>query len=279
MNEIINAMTIDVEDYFQVSNFEHIVKKEDWDKYECRVVNNTRKILDILSENNTKATFFILGWIAEHFPELVKEIDAKGHETASHGYWHRLVYDMSKDEFRKDLTQSMRLLENIIGKKVIGYRAPSCSITEDSLWAIDVLKENGIRYDASIFPVHHTRYGIPNASRFMNKRQKDGMVEFPFSTIKLFGNNIPVAGGGYFRLYPYLFNKWAINKINKANSSAMVYIHPWEIDPGQPRMDIGLMYGFRHYVNLKQNENKLKKLIKDFRFDTVANILRTDNLI
>lgn len=276
---MLNALTIDVEDYFQVSNFEHFVRKDEWDNYGCRVIDNTRRMLKILSENDTRATFFVLGWVASRFPEVVREIDLKGHEIASHGYWHRLVYNMTKDEFRKDLSRSIRAIESVTGKKVLGYRAPSCSITRDSLWAIDILKENGIKYDSSVFPIHHDRCGIPNAARHIHKWQGSSMIEFPFSTVRFFGNNIPVAGGGYFRLYPYQFTKWAIRKINRSNLPAMVYIHPWEIDPGQPRMNIGMMYGFRHYVNLEQNEDKIRTLIKDFKFTTISDILTSNGLM
>lgn len=276
---MINALTIDVEDYFQVSNFEHIVKKDDWGKYECRVVNNGRRILKILSENDIKATFFVLGWVADRFPEFINEIDSKGHEIASHGYWHRLVYDMTRDEFKNDLIRSTQALEKITGKKVLGYRAPSCSITKDSLWAIDILKECGIKYDSSVFPIYHDRCGIPSASRAIYKWHNSGMPEFPFSTIKLLKNNIPVAGGGYFRLYPYWITKWAINKINRSDCPAMVYIHPWEIDYGQPRMGVGGTLAFRHYVNLKQNEGKIRQLLKDFKFGTVRDVLKNNGLL
>lgn len=268
-----NILTIDVEDYFQVSNFEHLVKKEDWDRHESRVVNNTRKILDILDETDTKATFFVLGWVAEKFPELVKEIDSRGHEVASHGYWHRLIYDLTKEEFKDDLERSVKVLENITGKKVMGFRAASCSITKDSLWAMDVLKDNHIRYDASVFPVHHDRYGIPGANRHIHKWQNNGLTEIPFSTVKLLGYSIPVAGGGYFRLYPYWFTKWAIKKINSEGHPAMVYIHPWEMDPEQPRMKSGAFAAFRHYVNIKDNEEKLRRLLKDFKFTMVKELI------
>lgn len=276
---MLNAVTFDVEDYFQVSNFDSFVKRDDWEKYESRVVNNTRKILDILFENNTKATFFVLGWVAEKFPEIVKEIDLQGHEVASHGYSHRLVYQLSRDEFREDLFKSLKILEGITGKRVIGYRAASCSITKDSLWALDILKEAGIKYDASIFPIYHDRYGIPKAERFAHKWNNNGLVEFPFSTIRICGQNIPVAGGGYFRLYPYRLTKSAIKKINSEGNPAMVFIHPWEIDSQQPRIKTGFLAGFRHYVNLKENEAKLKKILKDFKFAKVADILESLGLI
>lgn len=270
---MLNALTIDIEDYYQVSNFEHLVERGEWDSYESRVVNNTRKILGILDETNTKATFFILGWTAEKFPELVKEIDQRGHEVASHGYWHRLVYEMSKEEFRDDLERSLRVLGSLTGKKILGFRAPSCSITKDSLWAFDILKEKGLEYDASIFPIHHDRYGIPGANRYIHKLQNSGMTEVPFSTIELLGQNIPVAGGGYFRLYPYWFTKWAIKKINSEGHPVLVYIHPWEIDPEQPRIKSGALATFRHYVNIKNNESKIRKLLRDFKFTMIKELI------
>jgi len=269
----LNALTIDVEDYYQVSNFEGIVKKEDWDKYESRVYKNTRRLLDILDEYSTKATFFILGWTAEKFPELVAEIDSRGHEAASHGYWHKLVYDLTKEEFRDDLSRSLKILEGITGKKVLGFRAASCSITKDSLWALDILKECGMRYDASVFPIHHSRYGIPEADRYMTRWHNNGLVEFPFSTIEIFGHNLPIAGGGYFRLYPYWFTRWAINKLNREGHPAMVYIHPWEIDDKQPRMKGNAIANFRHYVNLTKNELKIRRLLTDFRFTTIKDLI------
>ncbi len=268
-----NILTIDVEDYFQVSNFEHLVKKSEWDSYESRVVDNTRKMLDILDEADTKATFFVLGWTAERFPELVKEIDRRGHEVASHGYWHNLVYDMTKEEFRDDLERSLKILGSLTGKKILGFRAASCSITKDSLWAFDILKEKGIEYDSSIFPIYHNRCGIPQADRFMNKWQNNGVTEIPFSTIELLGYNIPVAGGGYFRLYPYWFTRWAIQKINSEGYPAMVYIHPWEIDLEQPRIKSGALAAFRHYVNIKGNKNKIRKLLRDFKFTAIKELI------
>lgn len=270
---MLNALTIDVEDYYQVSNFEHIVKKDDWDGYESRVAGNTRKILDILDEANARATFFVLGWTAEKFPELVKEIDKRGHEVASHGYWHKLIYRMSKNEFKEDLDKSIKVLEHSIGKKVLGFRAASCSITKDSLWAFDVLEERGIEYDSSVFPIHHDRYGIPGADRFVHKMSNNNLTEFPFSTVKVLGHNLPVAGGGYFRLYPYWFTKWAIKKINSEGHPAMVYIHPWEIDPGQPRIKSNTLSDFRHYVNIGYNENKIRKLLKDFKFTKIEDLI------
>ena len=276
---MLNALTFDVEDYFQVSNFEGAVKREDWDRYESRVVENTRRILDILLRHGTKATFFILGWTAERFPEIAREIDSQGHEIASHGYSHRLVYRMSKEEFREDLTRSIKILESLIDKRIMGFRAASCSITRDSLWAFDLLKECGIKYDASIFPIHHDRYGIPDAERFIHRYNGNGLVEFPFSTMRIFGKNAPVGGGGYLRLYPYWFTKLAINRIDRTGHPAMVYIHPWEMDHDQPRIKCNVIAGFRHYVNLKGNERKLENLLKDFKFGRVADVLKSRGLV
>jgi len=276
---MLNALTIDVEDYFQVSNFENAVKMEDWDKYESRVVKNTREILSILSQNDSKATFFILGWIAERFPEIVMEIDAQGHEIASHGYSHKLIYRMSREEFKDDLIRSLEILERITKKKVLGYRAASCSVTEDSLWALDVLKENGIKYDSSVFPIHHDRYGIPDADRFIHRWNNNGLVELPFSTVNILGQNIPVAGGGYFRLYPYWFTKWAIEKINREGYPAIVYIHPWELDYKQPRIKANLISGCRHYINLRKTEDRLKALLSDFKFTGALEVVKSQGLI
>jgi polysaccharide deacetylase family protein (PEP-CTERM system associated) len=276
---MLNALTVDVEDYFQVSNFENIVKREEWDKYEHRVVNNTRRILDILSKNNTKATFFILGWTAKRFPEIIEKIDREGHEVASHGYSHRLVYKMSKEEFRDELAESVNILERITGKKVIGYRAASCSITQRSLWAFDILRELGIKYDASIFPIHHDRYGIPAAERYINSYNHHGVVEFPFSTVQVLGQNLPVAGGGYFRLYPYWFTRLAIHRINGEGFPAMIYVHPWEIDDKQPRMDTNFTTRFRHYVNIEKTQNRLEHLLKDFKFTRAADVIKSFGFI
>ncbi|HPM42762.1 MAG TPA: DUF3473 domain-containing protein [Candidatus Omnitrophota bacterium] len=268
---MLNALSIDVEDYFQVSNFEKIVKKEDWDAYECRVLPNTRKLLDILSSHNVRATFFILGWVADKYPELIKEIDYRGHEIASHGYWHRLVYKMTPGEFEEDLSMSLKSIEGITKKKVKGFRAPSWSINKDSSWAMDILKDSGMQYDSSVFPAFRDKGGMPDANRFIY-HWGNGLLEFPCSTVRFAGANIPVAGGGYFRLYHYNMTKWAIENINKEGHPAMVYIHPWEIDPDQPRLDAGPIAGFRHYVNMGNAECKLEKLLTDFTFMAIEDI-------
>lgn len=271
-NYIKNYLTIDVEDYFHVSAFEKDIRFEDWGNHESRVVNNTRKLLKILSSSGeVKGTFFILGWVAEKHPEIVKEIYSNGHEIACHGYRHRLVYNTSPDEFRSDLVKAKNILENITGKKVIGYRAPSYSITKRSLWAFEILEDIGFEYDSSVFPITHDIYGIPEAPRFKYNLVEHNLVEYPISTSKILGLSIPVSGGGYFRLFPYWFTKRNLNKINtKENQPFIFYIHPWEIDPEQPRVK-GVSYfsWFRQYNNLRKTEKRFKRLLSDFKFGPI----------
>ena len=268
---MINALTIDVEDYYMVSNFADVVIFDEWGALESRIEKNTIKVLDLLDENGVKATFFILGWIAEHHPGIVREIYSRGHEIASHGYNHRLVYMLSEEEFRDDTRRSKRLLEDIIGDEVKGYRAASYSITKDSLWAIDILIEEGFTYDSSIFPVRHDRYGYPGFSRFSKTMKKsDGageLLEIPPSTIKIFGMSIPVAGGGYLRLLPVNVLEWCIDSLNrKEGERAVIYVHPWEFDPDQPRLKGSMVSMFRHYHNIKKMQEKFTRLLKRFRF-------------
>ena len=284
---MLNILTIDVEDYYHVSAFESTVSREDWDKYDCRVVDNTRRLLSILKGFDVKATFFILGWVAEQHPEIVKDIAFDGHEIACHGYAHRLIYEQSKEAFREDLVKSKIILEKIVNQfripnsesqipKVIGYRAASCSITEQSLWALDILVEEGFQYDSSIYPVVHDRYGIPNAERFpyvISCANGGSLCEFPLSTLRIMRTNIPIAGGGYFRLFPYEFTRWAIRKLNNDGRPAIVYIHPWEIDPSQPRLDGSVISRFRQYNNLDKTEKRLKALLRDFDFVPIRTFL------
>jgi len=273
---MLNALTIDVEDYYQVSAFESVVRFEDWDQYESRVERNTYRILDILDEHKTKATFFVLGWVAERQPKLVKAIHERGHEVASHGYAHQRVYHQTPDQFRQETRRSKQILEDAICQPIIGYRAASYSITEKSLWALDILLEEGFLYDSSIFPVRHDLYGIPHHHRFFHLIKRDGrgiLGEFPLSTFRMFGLNVPVAGGGYLRLFPYVVTRLAIKSLNvRKKQLAVVYLHPWEIDPGQPRLPGGIRSRFRHYVNLKETERTFQKLLHDFRFDTLKSI-------
>ena len=273
---IVNAFTVDVEDYFHVQAFENITDRKHWDDYECRVENNTRKILDLLNRHNVKGTFFILGWVAERYPQLVREIDDAGHEIGCHSYWHKLIYEMTPDEFREDLMMATKIIEEIISKPVKSFRAPCFSIIEKSLWALDVLIEEGFTQDSSIFPVHHDNYGIPNAERFPHvlERSNGALFEFPPSVSRFVKFNLPISGGGYFRLYPFRMSASLLNKINiKQNQPFMFYIHPWELDTDQPRMKAPLKSRFRHYQNLKTTERKLKKLLTQFNFNTMTEAL------
>jgi polysaccharide deacetylase family protein (PEP-CTERM system associated) len=366
---MLNALTIDVEDYFQVHAFSDVIKFEDWGNYECRIERNIDRLLEVLNSvrspqnlvahslNNSltqrvKATFFVLGWIAERYPDLVQRIQKEGHEIACHGYSHKLVYTQSEDEFRQDIRKAKAILEDITGSEVVGYRAPSYSITNKSRWAFDVLVEEGFKYDSSIFPIHHDFYGIPNAPRFpfavslngnencefsmlncelgtaapqhgstaafsnsltqspdnlafkpqssvlMTSHVSDPqggstaaplegvtpnsalstqhyLLEFPVSTVRLLGQNLPISGGGYFRLFPYSVIRRSLKGINQREKKAFLfYIHPWEIDTDQPRIG-GLSFRskFRHYVNLDKTEDRFRKLLGDFQFSTIHQIL------
>lgn len=271
-----NALTIDVEDYFMVSAFADVIKFEDWHRHESRIEKNTYKILDLLHDYDAKATFFVLGWIAEHFPNLIRTISAAGHEIACHGYNHRLIYDLTPEQFREDARIAKRLLEDIAGVPVIGYRAASYSIIKETLWALDILIEEGFRYDSSIFPIHHDRYGVPDANRFPHTIQRENgrITEFPPSTYPLFNQNIPVAGGGYLRLFPLKITKTAIRRINeRENNMAILYIHPWEIDTLQPRLNGKWQSKMRHYVNLKSTMPKLKTFLDEFKFKPLRSFL------
>lgn len=271
-----NALSIDVEDYFMVSAFADIVKFEHWPRHESRVEASTVRILDLLDTHGVKATFFVLGWIAERYPELVQDIHSRGHEVASHGYNHRLVYDLTPAEFRDDLRKSRSILEEITGERVLGYRAASYSITARSLWALDVLIEEGFVYDSSIFPVHHDRYGLPGAKRHPHviTRAAGDILEFPPATLKVGGKALPTAGGGYLRLFPLAVTRHAIRKLNRDEKAiAVVYLHPWEVDPEQPRLKGSLKSRFRHYTNLGSTHRKLKSLLGEFRFVPIQSLI------
>jgi polysaccharide deacetylase family protein (PEP-CTERM system associated) len=273
-----NAMTIDVEDYFHVSAFERHIDRRRWDSFESRVVANTDRLLRLVAAADVRATFFVLGWVAERFPDLVARIARDGHEIASHGYSHRLVYDMTPREFAEDIRRAKALLERISGQPVLGYRAPSYSITRQSLWAFDVLLDEGYVYDASVFPIHHDRYGIPDAPRFPYRvtRAAGSLWELPGSTVRWAGQNLPIGGGGYFRLLPYGWTRRGIAYVNSIERRpVMFYLHPWEIDPGQPRIEAPLVSRFRHYRNLGKTEPRLSRLLAEFRFDTALNMLTT----
>jgi polysaccharide deacetylase family protein (PEP-CTERM system associated) len=270
-----NAMTIDVEDYFQVSAFAPFIDRASWPDRECRVEANIERILAILASGDVKATFFTLGWIAERYPAMVRSIVAGGHELASHGYGHLRASDQTRAEFSDDITRSKALLEDIGGQAVAGYRAPSFSIGAANLWALDALKEAGYRYSSSIYPIRHDHYGMPDAPRFaFYPNGPDGLLEVPITTVRLMERNLPAGGGGYFRLLPYALSRWMMKRVNQADrQSAIFYFHPWEVDPGQPRPEgVGAKSRFRHYVNLERMEGRIKALTRDFAWDRMDRI-------
>lgn len=276
-SSVINAMSVDVEDYFHVSVFDGIVPRTEWARMESRVVANTTRLLELFDEYNVRSTFFILGWVAERHPDLVKAIAGRGHEIASHGYAHRLIYDQTPATFREDVRRAKHLLEDACGCPVSGYRAPSYSVTPRSLWALDILIDEGYGYDSSIFPIRHDRYGIPVSPRepFPIERERGTLMEVPGSTVRVGPLNLPIAGGGYFRLLPYQWTRWGIARLNEREQQAAVfYIHPWEIDPDQPRLQAGWLGRYRHYRNLDKTEARLRALLGEFRFGTVAALLR-----
>jgi polysaccharide deacetylase family protein (PEP-CTERM system associated) len=273
---VLNAMTIDVEDYFHVSVFDGVVPRVRWTTLESRVTANTDRLLQIFADHEVSATFFVLGWVAERHPELVKRISASGHEVASHGHAHRLIYDQTPRAFREDVRRAKALLEAATGKAVGGYRAPSYSVTPRSLWALDILIEEGYTYDSSIFPIRHDRYGIPLSPRhpYFIHRPSGVLLEAPASTATIGPINVPVAGGGYFRILPYSWTRWGIDRVNRLERRpAIFYLHPWEIDPDQPRLRAGLLGRFRHYRNLAQTESRLRRLLADFRFGRMSTVL------
>lgn len=267
-----NALTVDVEDYFHVAALAPNIQRDTWASRESRVVDNTQRLLAMFEQFDVRGTFFVLGWVAERYPQLVRDIAAGGHEIASHGFSHRLVYEQSQTEFREEALRSKKLLEDITGSAVLGYRAASYSIVRESLWALDILVELGFVYDSSIFPVHHDRYGIPNAERVPHRLTTPNgksIVEWPLATAKILGCRLPVAGGGYFRLLPYWLSRWGLASINRRELRPFVfYLHPWEIDPAQPRVAASLLSRFRHYTNLGKCEERLRRLLGEFQFGT-----------
>jgi polysaccharide deacetylase family protein (PEP-CTERM system associated) len=263
---ILNVISFDVEDWFQVENLKEVISFNNWSCCELRVVQNTRKILRLLEQHQTHATFFVLGWIAEKCPSLVREIAASGHEIASHGFSHELVYKVTPEEFYADIQRSKEILESITGKPVLGYRAPSFSITPKSEWALDVLKSLGFVYDSSIFPTSfHNRYGFNGVSSFPFKFS-NGLAEIPLSTYRFFRAKFPLAGGGYFRLFPYFYFQYLFRRLNNQGKAIVFYLHPWELDFEQPRMNIRFNYRVRHYINLEKTEKRLENLLKEFKF-------------
>ena len=273
---MLNVLTVDVEDYFQVSAFAGSIPTSSWGSYESRVCRNTQRLLEIFAEERVRGTFFVLGWVAERYPELVRQIADAGHEVASHSYDHGLVYERSPRSFVNDLRRARTAIEDATGIAVTGYRAPSFSIVEQSLWALDVLIDEGYSYDSSIYPIRHDRYGIPRWPRHIQHVQRSsGQIwELPGSTVRAAGINLPVGGGGYFRLFPYEWTRRGMQALNGGESRpAMFYIHPWEIDPDQPRMSAGALSTLRHYGNLHKTEARLRRMLKEFRFGTVNQVL------
>lgn len=276
---ITNALTIDVEDYFQVSAFAPHIDRAHWDTTECRVERNMHRMLDMLARHDTKATFFTLGWLAERYPALVRRIVADGHELASHGYGHERVTDLSEAAFFNDIQSAKAILEDIGGVPVVGYRAPSFSIGASNLWALDTLERAGYRYSSSIYPVQHDHYGMPDAPRFAHQI-RTGLMEIPPTTLRLLNRNLPSSGGGYFRLFPYALSRWMLRQVNQRDAQpAIFYCHPWEIDADQPRVKgISAKTRFRHYVNIGRTERRLERLIQDFRWGRMDQIFLKDHV-
>ena len=271
--QITNALTIDVEDYFQVSAFAPYIDRGRWDSCECRVERNVERILAMLASSRAQATFFTLGWVAERYPDLVRRIVAQGHELASHGYGHQRASDLSPAAFGEDVVRAKKTLEDIAGAPVRGYRAPSFSIGEGNLWAFDQLAEAGYEYSSSIYPIRHDHYGMPDAPRFAHRRD-NGLLEIPVTTLRLFDRNLPSSGGGYFRLLPYALSRWMLQRVNREDRQAAIfYFHPWEIDVDQPRVPgIDARTRFRHYVNIGRMEDRIRLLLADFRWGRMDRI-------
>jgi polysaccharide deacetylase family protein (PEP-CTERM system associated) len=270
---ITNALTIDVEDYFQVSAFAPHIARSEWNTRECRVQHNVEVILEMLQRHDTKATFFTLGWIAERYPGLIRQITAQGHEIASHGYGHERASDQTKEAFFTDIQLAKVILEDISGQEVTGYRAPSFSIGSNNLWAFDCLLRAGYRYSSSIYPIAHDHYGMPDSPRF-SYEVRPGLLEVPITTLRAFGRNFPSSGGGYFRLLPYALSRWMLNRVNTGDQQpGIFYFHPWEIDTEQPRIEgISKKTRFRHYVNIDRMEGRLNQLMQDFKWGRMDQI-------
>ena len=278
-----NAFTVDVEDYFQVEGFAQVIDRSSWGEYRTRVGANVATLLEMLARHEVRATFFVLGWVARKHPEIVREIAAAGHEVASHGMSHRLIYRQTPAEFRGETRDAKALLEDLSQKPVAGYRAATFSITRRSLWALDILCEEGLLYDSSIFPIRHDRYGIPDIDPRPHALTTPGgatLVEFPISVLHYAGAKFPVAGGGYFRLYPYCLTRWALRRLNRQQREFVFYVHPWEVDPQQPRVRAAsAMSRFRHYLNLDRCARRLGRLLDEFEFDTMHAVLAQRNLL
>ena len=270
---LVNALTIDVEDYFQVSAFAPHIARSEWDARDCRIERNIELILNMLAETGARATFFTLGWIAERYPVLVRRIVANGHELASHGFSHLRASEQGEALFLADIKLAKVILEDVSGVEIKGYRAPSFSINEDNLWAFDCIERAGYVYSSSVYPIRHDHYGTPDAPRF-SYDVRPGLREVPVTTMRLFKRNWPAGGGGYFRLLPYAVSRWLLRRVNASDGeSAIFYFHPWEIDPDQPRINgISVKTRFRHYLNLAHTERRLRRLLADFEWGRVDDV-------
>ena len=277
--ELANALSVDVEDYFHVEAFADRIRPEAWPQFPSRVVQNTHRVLEMFDQAGAHATFFVLGWVAEKEPALVREILAAGHEVACHSHMHRRVFTMTPREFREDLWRARRALEDAGGEKVLGYRAPTFSIRQESLWALEILVEEGFLYDSSVFPVKHDLYGMPRAPRFPYKwrfRSGSSLYEIPPQTVRVFGRNLPVAGGGYLRILPMRYTRWALRRVREQEGRpVVVYFHPWELDPQQPRLSGKLRSRFRHYLNLGRMEQRVRELLRAGQFVSLKTFLDT----
>jgi len=269
--KVTNALTIDFEDWYQGIE----IPMSEWGSFEDRIERVGERLLAILDEAGVRATFFVLGYVAEKHPHLIEKIRAAGHEIGTHGHSHTLIYKQAPEVFKSEITRAVRHLEDLTGEKVRGHRAPYFSITKDSLWALDILGELGIQYDSSIFPVLNYRYGIADAPRFPYtiKGEKHEFIEFPISTLKLPGFTMPISGGAYFRIYPYQVTKQAIKAVNRSGQPVTFYLHPWELDPDHPRIDLPRRIAATHYFNLRSTEPKLKKLLRDFELAPMGEVL------
>jgi len=273
---MVNAFTVDVEDYFQVAALASAISRESWPQQEYRVERNTERLLELLEERSVRGTFFVLGWVADRSPGLVRRIAASGHEIACHGYSHELIYRQSPAEFREETARAKGLLESATGQAVLGYRAASFSIVRETLWALDDLIDLGFRYDSSIFAIRHDRYGIPDASPFpgtVTAPSGRSILEFPMAPARLLGLKVPVTGGGYFRIFPYGLTRAGLKRINAAGRPFAFYLHPWEIDPDQPRVRVGALSRFRHYTNLSRCQARLRRLLAEFSFRPMREVL------
>jgi len=272
--QVVNAMSVDVEEYFQVSAFENHICRHEWERLPARVEGSVDRILALFSDQDVKATFFTLGWIAERYPQMVRRIAAEGHEIASHGWSHVRVSNQKPAEFREDVIRTRGMLEEIAGVQVNGYRAASYSIGSNNLWALDILHETGHQYSSSIFPIRHDHYGMPDAPRFPFNHKEGALLEIPLTTVEILGRKMPCAGGGWFRFFPYPFSRWAIKRVNEHEGRpGIFYFHPWEIDPDQPRQSgLSAKTRFRHYLNLDVMESRIETLCRDFSWDRMDKV-------